>query len=96
MIQRTPLFLIANLGSEVAKILKAKAENDWVVLSLAKKRATCIISELKNFPETKNNIEIDILKDVIFDLTEKKQKYKISPQNLKSYFYPFAMRLNQI
>ena len=47
---------------------------------------------MKNLPDTKNNKEIDILADVINDLGETDPKYQISPEHLKSYFTPFALR----
>ena len=91
--ERTPLFLIANLGSEVTKIFSAKEKGDLIMLDLAISKARFIISNLKKSPETRSNGEIDLLADVIEDLTQKKSKYQISPKNLKSYFLPFTMRL---
>ena len=82
--ERSPLFLMANLGSEVSKIISAK------------EKAKSIIAKLKILPETKGNTEINILNDVILDLCENYQKYQISSQNIKSYFNPFIIRLMQV
>ena len=90
---RTPLFLMANLGSEVNKMISAKEKNDPEMLTSAINKARPIFSDLKMIPEMKKNKEIDILFDVIDDLGQKSSKYKISSQHLKSYFYPFATRL---
>ncbi len=96
MTQKTPLFLMANLGSEVSKIISAKEKNNAVMLDLATQKTTSIISELKEKSGINHNKEIDILSDVINDLTQEKSKYQISAKNLKSYFLPFAIRLMQI
>ncbi len=37
---RTSLFLMANLGSEVSKIISAKERNDFEMLEMAKTKAT--------------------------------------------------------
>ena len=94
--ERTSLFLMANLGSEVSKIFSAKKENDLEMLGMAMTKAKKILSELKNLPDTKDNKEIDIFNDVIDDLGEMQQKYQISPENLISYFTPFAIRIMQV
>ena len=94
--ERTSLFLMANLGSEVSQIFSAKEKNNTNLLASAMTRAKGIILELKNLPDTKNNEEIDILADVINDLGETNPKYQISPEHLKSYFYPFAIRLMSV
>ena len=91
--ERTSLFFMANLSSEVSRIFSAKENGDLKILQMAMAKAKSIISELKKLPDTKNNREIDILADVIDDLGQKNQKYQVSQEYLKSYFYPFAMRL---
>lgn len=91
--ERTSLFLMANLGSEVSKIFSAKEKGNKNLFEGAMNRAKIIISKLKELPDTKNNKEIDILKDVILDLENIDQKYQISAEQLKSYFYPFILEL---
>ena len=94
--ERTSVFFMANLGSEVSRIFSAKESGDLKILQMAMAKAKSIISELKKLPDTKNNKEIDILVDVINDLGQKNQKYQVSQEYLKSYFYPFAVRLMQM
>lgn len=96
MTQRTSIFLMANLGSEVSKIISAKEKNDIIMLDLASTKAKSILTELAQKPETKNNQEISILKDIVFDLMNKVSVYSISPKHLKSYFLPFTMRLMRV
>ena len=91
--ERTSLFLMANLGSEVTGIFSAKEKGDSLMLNMAMERAKLILKKLKSLPDTKNNKEIDILADVIDDLGRVNPKYQIVPEHLESYFYPFAMRL---
>ena len=93
---RNSLFLISNLGSEVTKIFSAKKSGNVKMLEVARDKAKSIIRQLKDLPDTKNNLEIDILSDVIEDITSKEQKYDINPEHLESYFYPFAVRLMQM
>ena len=93
--ERTSFFLMANLGSEVAKMFSAKERGSLDSFHRAMIQAKLILSELKNIPDIKNNTEIDILADVINDLGEKTQKYEISSKQLQSYFYPFVIKLMQ-
>ena len=93
--ERTSVFLMANLGSEVSRIFSAKEKNNPNLLVSAITRARAILSELKTLPDIKNNKEIDILADVIDDLGQVTPKYQIIPEHLKSYFYPFAMKVMQ-
>lgn len=87
---------MANLGSEVSKIISAKEKKDMVMLNLAVSKANSIITELKEIPETRNNAEIDILAKVIEDLTTKTPMYNVSAKHLKSYFLPFSIRLMSV
>ena len=94
--ERTSLFLMANLGSEVSKIFSAKEKNNKNLLVNAITRAKAILLELKKLPDTRNNEEIDILTLVIDDLGQEEKKYEIVPEHLKSYFYPFAIKVMQM
>ncbi len=94
MIQRSSLFLMANLGSEVSKMFGAKERSDMTVLQGASRKAQEIISEIIKYPEMRARIhEIEILSSVITDISSPDPKFKISPKNLKSYFFPFVLRL---
>ena len=88
--ERTSIFLIANLGAEVSRIFSAKEKGNHSLFKSAMDRARKIILELKSLPDTKNNEEINILEDVIEDIGKGCRKYQISPEQLGSFFYPFA------
>jgi hypothetical protein len=97
MIERTPLFLMANLGSEVSRIFNAKEKSDNVMLENALKKAKEIISHIMQFPEMKSRIiELESISLVISDISSEDPQMHISPEHLKSYFLPFAMRLMQV
>ena len=88
--ERTSVFLIANLGSEVSRIFSAKEKSNINLFKNAMDGARKILSELKTLPDTKNNEEINILEDVIEDIGRDHCKYQISLEQLGSFFYPFA------
>ena len=73
-------------------IFSFKEKKDSEVFKLAFKKAKSIVKELKNLPETKDNMEIDIINDIIDDVYNKSQKYDISSEQMDSFFYPFAVR----
>ncbi len=95
MSQRTSLFLFANLGSEISKIFSAKKTHNTSMFERAMTNAESIISELKTIPDTKDNQEVDILKDIVQDFKEIKPKYNIPREDFEAYFYPFALKIMQ-
>ncbi len=96
MIQRSPVFLMANLGSEVSKIFGAKEKSDENMLRIASRKAQEIIVEIVKYPEMRARIhEMEMLSGVISDISSLHPKFQISSKNLKSYFYPFALRVMQ-
>lgn len=89
---RTPLFYMANLGSEVSRILLEYKKEDFEKMRHSILRAKNIIEKIEEFPEMKGRTgELDILKSIIHDLNQK--KLKIESDHLINYFTPFAMRL---
>lgn len=90
--EKNSLFLIANLGSEVSRIFSAKKKGNSDLFESAMNRAKKIIYELKSLPDVKNNAEIDMLADVIYDIKKIPRKYDIPSEQLQSYFIPFSTR----
>lgn len=90
---QTSLFLMANLGSEVTRIFSYQDRRDSNMFNLAMEKTKSIFAELKNIPETKDNGEIDILRDIINDISQNSKKYDVPLEQLQSYFYPFAMKV---
>lgn len=91
---RTPLFLMANLGAEVSRIISFTDKNERMRIEDALRRAERIIVEIKQFPEMqKRTQEINALSQAIADIASSAPTLAIDPEHLESYFHPFATRL---
>lgn len=89
---RTPLFFMANLGSEISRALLEYEKEDFEKMRNSIFRAEEIIKKIEAFPEMKGRTgEIEILKSIIKDLNQK--KFELDKNQLLDYFSPFAMRL---
>ncbi len=94
MRERNSLFLMANLGSEVSKIISAKNRNDTELLNTYLIQAEKILAEIIMMPDMKDRLpEMRILSDVIKDISKQKPILNISSVNITSYFMPFVIRL---
>lgn len=89
---RTPLFYMANLGSEISRALSEYEKKDYEKMESSNVRARDIIAKIEEFPEMKGRTgELEILKSIIKDLNEK--KFEQSKDQLLGYFSPFVDRL---
>jgi len=89
---RTALFYMANLGSEVSHALLEYQRKDFGKMKNSILRAKDIILKIKKFPEMKGRMgELEILKSIIEDLNQK--KFELNKDQLLGYFYPFTNRL---
>jgi len=92
--KHTPAFLMANLGSEVARLLSALEKGDEELSNSARIRSEKIIGEIESSLETESSKkEVRFLADIINDFCQPKRQYSISPISLKQYFLPFALRV---
>ena len=90
--ERTPLFYMANLGSEISRALLEYEKKDFQRMRSSILRAKDIIKKIKEFPEMKNRTgEIYILTSIIEDLNQ--EKFELDKNQLLNYFSPFATRL---
>ena len=92
--ERTSLFLMANLGAEVARLIAARERNnrDEILASLA--RAEHILDEVTALHDMESREEeLSILRDSLKSLAHKQERLSVTPLYLKSYFMPFALRL---
>ena len=88
---RTPLFYMANLGSEITRALLEYQRKDFEKMRHSIIRARGIIGKIEEFPEMKGRTdELEILKSIIDDLNQK--KLEINKEHLLNYFIPFATR----
>jgi hypothetical protein len=89
---RTPLFYMANLGSEVSRAILECQKMEYEKLHSSVIRAREIITKIEEFPEMKGRTsELDILKSIIEDLNNK--KFELNKDQLLDYFSPFVARL---
>ena len=89
---RTPLFYMANLGSEISRALLEYDKEDFKKMQSSTLRAEDIIKKIKEFPEMKGRAgELEILESIVKDLNQK--KFELDKDQLLGYFYPFAVRL---
>jgi hypothetical protein len=96
MIQKDATFLMANLGSEVARLYKAIDLKSSQRVEESRTRALRIIDELLLNPQTQGRSgEIKILKDVIEDISTPMPKYLVKSKEFEVYFMPFALRTLQ-
>ena len=92
--ERTSLFLMANLGAEVSRIISSKEKNEPALAEEALARANKIISQIKELPDMKTRLdEINMLSKVIENITDPKPTLSVSVKHIKSYFVPFSLRL---
>ena len=85
---------MANLGSEVSRLISSKEKNDMVQARESLARALQIIEKICELPDMKKRLgEIFLLKQVITDMAQPKQTTRTSSEQLTSYFRPFALRL---
>jgi hypothetical protein len=90
---RTPLFLMANLGVEVERLVRAKKEH--ADTSDVIKRATRIALSLIEHPDMQNRkIETEHLLDSLNQLNgEASSSFE---ENFTSYFTPFTLRFGRL
>lgn len=90
---RTSLFLMANLGAEVSRIISAQERGDGDSVGSALLRAENILNEIALLPDMKPRAqELEALTKVLRSFATS-DSHGISSIHLKSYFTPFAVRL---
>ena len=92
---RTPLFYMANLGSEVSRALLEYQKEDFKKMHNSIIRAKDIIVKIEEFPEMKGRTgELEILKSIIEDLNQKKFELNIIPRNTSHVQAPKTLLLH--
>lgn len=97
MNQEKPIhFYVANLGSEIQRVLEWKEKDDKKSMQNAYKRALSIIDTIKNFGNRNANLEMGILQETINNMIANDDRCKVNRDQISAYFNPFALRmLNQ-
>ena len=92
--KRTSLFLMANLGAEVSRMISLKEKGEDIHATEALARANKIISQIKELPDMKTRLgEINTLCQVIENIIKSKPVLNIPKKHIVSYFAPFSSRL---
>ncbi|MDE1988523.1 MAG: hypothetical protein KGI39_02375 [Patescibacteria group bacterium] len=91
--ERTPLFYLANLGSEVHRIFTLKEKGLFKEAEGAYARASDIIEKLLNHPDLQGRTgEIKILRDYL-EQSMKSEHSQSLKKEWQGYFSPYANRL---
>jgi len=93
-LERTPVFYMANLGIEVARIFSSKKKNDSTMMSSAYERAKGILVHLLSSTARGAREEGSVLSDIIDDIIDSNQKYSVTAQSMNDYFMPFMLKAN--
>ncbi len=91
MIDRTsPLFLMANLGSEVSRAFSFKEKNEQKFFEESVSRCKNILDKVMSLSEMKNRkSELSNLQNILSN----PDLFLENKKSLQSYFDPFALRL---
>lgn len=91
--QRSSVFLMANLGAEVSRIISAKDHNNEVQIRDCFERALKILKQIITLPDMRTRlVEMNTLSELIQDMTTPNPIFHVSRKNISSYFTPFAIR----
>ncbi len=91
--ERTTNFLMANLGSELARFFNLKGRGDLEAADFCAERALKLTHELKKRADIGGGKrEVEILESIIRDALTSAPQYKIDSADLNNYFLPFASR----
>lgn len=87
------IFLAANLGSEVARLFRARKERNMERVRGAYERASEIVKELNANTSSNGQKESSILQAVLDDFMQESPTLSIHPETLNAYFLPFAHKV---
>ena len=90
------IFLAANLGSEVTRLLLARKECDAERIRGAYERACGIIKELTANTDKGGQVESAVLQTILDDLMQSHSVFSIRPETLNGYFLPFARKVMNV
>jgi len=92
---RTPLFYMANLGAEVARLSIAR-ERSVVDTEASLARCLHILDEYESIETSPGGRkEAETLRRVLVDFVKEGGQYSVNAEQLEEYFMPFALRLQR-
>lgn len=86
-------FYVANLGSEIQRILVWKEKGDSLAMHNAYKRAVHIIEKVKSFGNKSANAEMEILLDSLDKLISVDRGAPFNKDQISAFFNPFAVKV---
>ncbi len=93
MTARTPIFLMANLGSEMSRLFCFRESGDAARAEASAARALKIVAELEERPLSPGlEKELSILKTLILDARTNANTFAVSRADLENYFIPIAVK----
>jgi len=96
-VERSSLFLMANLGSEVSRMISCFEGGEDKEVAGALGRALEILKKIREFPEMgPRGKEFDLLERALKESIKKNSPLSINHAHLKSYFHPFVIRQMQL
>ncbi len=94
---RTPLFLMANLGSEFFQVFSFVKSGKRSRAEKAGARAQQIIADLKTSSDMHGRtFELDILSNIITDVLQQAPALFVTQEQMQSYFEPFVARFSRV
>ena len=92
--ERTPTFLMANLGSEMTRLFESKKKGQFEMAKSSAERAYKIIDTfIVHRDSGEGKKEAEILRMIIRDSLSDKPELNINEDDLSSYFKSFANRI---
>src|SRR5262245_14143684 len=93
MKERTPIFYMANLGSEVHRYFNFLQKNDRVAAQSAHQRSLDILKKILDFDSMKSRRdEIENLLPILENPSYLNSSLQETQRQLEEYFLPFSMK----
>ncbi len=89
---RTTTFYMANLGSELLRMLAARERNDEKAFRESARRSLALADSALAREHARGREEILTLKKIINDFLGGEARYAITKKEIESYFFPFAIK----
>lgn len=92
--QEKPIyFYVANLGSEVQRILVWREKGDLEAMRNAYERAVGIIEKIKSLGNKSANAEMEMLSGYLGKIVSSNSEETFDRNEISSFFNPFAVRV---
>lgn len=84
---------LANIGSEVSRLVRARERGDTVAAERALERALELLDLTQaRWRRAPRALELSRLRELICGIFLREREYEVSSNTLEAYFLPFALR----